>query len=387
MALIGRRGGDAWGPIMRLLLAGSFLVMMARALAQEFPPVEKLPAISGLPDPFVFADGSRLKEQRDWPRRREEMLAAIVHYEYGEMPPAPGNTAGVELISHVDRNLKARHRQFKITCGPDEKVSFVMDALIPEGHGPFPVILRGDWCWSKTPDAIAATVLGRGYALVEFNRLEFAPDNANQTVGLYAAYPGRHFGAIAAWAWGYHRCVDFLAMQDWVDKQKIAVTGLSRGGKAALLAGATDARIALTNATGSGCCGAGCFRLAGEKSEHLKDITAHFPFWFTPGLKEFIGQEQKLPFDQHWLKAACAPRALLTTEALDDPWSNPKGTWQTYQAAAEVYGFLGVREKIGIHYRPGKHEQNAQDWEALLDFADRVLLGKKVARDFDANPF
>lgn len=53
----------------------------------------------------------------------------------------------------------------------------------------------------------------RGYLVAIFNRLNFALDNyeeADYTGGVYDIYPGMRFGAIAAWAWGYHRCVDVL---------------------------------------------------------------------------------------------------------------------------------------------------------------------------------
>src|SRR5262249_28075764 len=160
--------------------------------------------------------------------------------------------------------------------------------------------------------------------------------------------------------------------------------GHSRGGKATLLAGATDTRIALTAPNNSGCGGAGCYRFQGEKSEDIAAILKNFPFWFQPHFAEFIGHEDRLPFDQHTLKALVAPRALLSTEALGDLWANPSGTQQTYLAAREVFAFLGASEHIGIVFRPGGHEHNAEDWTTLLDFADRQLLGKSSTRLFDA---
>ena len=209
---------------------------------------------------------------------------------------------------------------------------------------------------------------------------------------------------MAAWAWGFHRCVDFLVTLDYVDKEKITVTGHSRGGKAAILAGATDTRVALTAPNCSGCGGAGSYKFQAPKSEDIVAITRGFPFWFGPRFEKFFvetamqakdGKEQavrvshinRLPIDQHEVKALCAPRAFLETEALGDLWANPEGSRQTYLGAREVYKFLGVPEKIGIYYRPGQHEHNADDWNVLLDFADQLFFGKKSERKFDGNPF
>jgi len=183
--------------------------------------------------------------------------------------------------------------------------------------------------------------------------------------------------------------IDYLVTLDVVDREKIVFTGQSRGGKTALLAGALDERIAVVAPNGSGCGGAGCYRILGEGSETLDDITnpSRFSYWFHPRLREFVGKEDRLPFDQHYLKALVAPRALISLDALGDLWANPLGTQQTYRAAQEVFDFLVVSDRNGIHFRSGGHAQNEEDWRALVDFADKVLLGKNVAHRFNELPF
>ena len=111
------------------------------------------------------------------------------------------------------------------------------------------------------------------------------------------------------------------------------------------------------------------------------------PYWYASRLADFIGKEEELPFDQHSLKALVAPRALLSTEALGDVWANPTGTYQTYDAAREIYRFLKAEERIGIWYREGEHEHGLADWKAFLDFADWQFRGQTPGARFDANPF
>jgi hypothetical protein len=233
---------------------------------------------------------------------------------------------------------------------------------------------------------IVEAVIRRGYALAEFNREEVAPDGP-QRQGIYAAYPHYDGGRLSAWAWGFHRVCDYLLTRPEIDPQKIAVTGHSRGGKAALLAGATDTRIALTAPNNSGCGGAGCYRFMGPQSEDIGAIVSRFPYWFHPRFAAFVGQVERLPFDQHTLKTLVAPRALLSTEALGDLWANPSGTQITHLAAKEVYAFWGAESRIGIWFREGGHAHNLQDWSALLDFADRQFRGDVSARRFDRLAF
>lgn len=345
---------------------------------------------SALPNPFLFADGTALTSPSDWPKRRSEILQAIVELEYGGMPPAPLATHGELLHSNIMRKRGgALYQTIRVTAQSEPSFSFILQLTVPPGDGPFPVIINGDACWKYLTDEIAAELLQRNYILAQFNRTELAPDvyNSERLSGLYPIYPDHEFGALSAWAWGYHRCIDVLEKLDCVDASQITITGHSRGGKTVLLAGATDERIALTCPNNSGAGGAGCFRSQGPDSETLTDLIRAIPYWFGPELKDYVGRENELPFDQHFLKALVAPRALLTTEALGDLWSNPSGTWQTHAAAEEVYRFLGVEKNISIAFREGGHEQNLTDWRVLLDFADQHFRGLEPASARAQNPF
>lgn len=348
---------------------------------------------NGLQDLFRFENGRRVENWDDWLKRREELLELILSIEYGHLPPTPTSVKGLELHNHVEPSLlNAQHIQYHVTSsGPEpwQSFRFLMDVLIPPGDGPFPVVINGDGCWRYLTEDVTRDVLGRGYALAAFNRVEIVPDNhrMERATGLYQVYPDGDFGALAAWAWGYHRCVDVLLEQPYADSARIAVVGHSRGGKAVLLAGATDERIALTAPNNSGCGGAGCFRHAGKGAEKISGILGPVAYWFSRRFKDFIDREDALPFDQHCLKALVAPRALLSTEALGDLWANPSGTWQTHLAAKELYRHLGAEGRIGFWFRDGPHGHGGEDWAAFLDFADWSFRGKKTERRFDQNPF
>jgi hypothetical protein len=358
---------------------------------QESIDVERLPSIVELPDPFLKASGERIKSRTEWKAQRKELMEKVLRYEYGALPPVPRNVAGKEVSSKRFDGLDAEEHVIELSMGPQRAVHTHITLTLPHGAGPFPTILCGDYIagstsWKKVDPAIVAEMVKRGYALTEFDRAEMAPDSADRT-GVYAAYPNYAGGRLAVWAWGYHRVIDYLLTRKDIDPKKLIVSGHSRGGKAVLLAGATDERIAVTNPNNSGCGGAGCYRYQAPNSEDISAILKNFPFWFQPEFDKFIGHIDRLPIDQHTVKALVAPRALLSTEALGDLWANPEGTQQTFLAARDVYEFLGAHDKIGISYRPGGHEHGIADWTALLDFCDWQLLGKRPARRFDEIAF
>src|SRR5262249_6562286 len=101
-----------------------------------------------------------------------------------------------------------------------------------------------------------------------------ASDDGNHTGAFFALYPykldnaGDDHGVLLAWAWGASRGVDaleYLAANDatyanLLDLRKLVVTGYSRWGKAALLAGMLDERFQLTAPGGSGSGGATPYR-------------------------------------------------------------------------------------------------------------------------------
>ena len=350
-----------------------------------------LPPSNELPDLFRFEQGLRVADPDDWRRRRAEIAESIVQIEYGGLPPTPRETVAVELHRSTTRRFQnAIFIQYRVTLAEAPSFGFRLDVLVPSRSGPRSAVLTGDACWRYVTDEITGEVLARGHVLAQFSRVEIVPDLPGPPArkqGLYLVFPEGLYGALSAWAWGYHRCVDVLRTLPEVDPDRIAVVGHSRGGKAALLAGATDERIALTAANNSGCGGAGCYRWPGPQSETLDVILKAFPGWFGPGLRAYAGKEESLPFDQHGLMALLAPRPLLCTEALDDLWANPSGTWLNYQAAREVYRFLNSEKNLGIRYRPGNHDHTLADWLTLLDFMDFQFSGKPSPLPFDESPF
>ncbi|MBP5767388.1 MAG: hypothetical protein J6X47_10455, partial [Clostridia bacterium] len=51
--------------------------------------IESYEVVGKLPDPFLFDDGTRVKDVSEWPRRRAEMFRTAVELQYGTLPPEP----------------------------------------------------------------------------------------------------------------------------------------------------------------------------------------------------------------------------------------------------------------------------------------------------------
>jgi hypothetical protein len=152
------------------------------------------------------------------------------------------------------------------------------------------------------------------------------------------------WGAIAAWAWGLSRVVDYFETDHGVDAKRVAITGGSRLGKTVLWAGVNDPRIALVIACSSGEGGAALARRNyGETIAHLVAPT-RYPYQFAANYQKYAAHPEEMPMDTHMLVAAMAPRPLLLhTGANGDNWSDPKGEYLAAIAATPAYRLLGKK--------------------------------------------
>lgn len=415
--------GVAWCCSMAILSIGLH--------AEEFPPVDQLPAVEGLPDALVMLDGTKVTSKDDWfAKRRPELKRLFEHYMYGAAPPAPEK---IEFhVERSDKNYfggKATKKEVTIQFGPEGTPPIHLLLITPNSEKPSPVVLGLNFCGNHTllddPTIALPTVwmparcpgcegnkatdagrgkkgdnfpfeyaVSRGYALATFYHGDVDPDRHDWTDGVHPHYlkqgqkePGPHeWGAIAAWAWGLSRAADYLVQDPAIDKHRMIVYGHSRNGKTALLAGAFDERFAAVIPHQAGCGGTSPAR--GKIGEQLRDINKNFPHWFNDTYVQFNEQPQRLPFDQHELIALCAPRAVLLTNAQEDQWANPNGQFENLVAADRVYRFLGqpgleakampplgkpVLSHLGYFIRAGQHSVTDEDWKVFIDFADAQL--------------
>lgn len=399
--------------------------------AEQYPDVGQLPSQSELPDPLMTLAGQRVKSPDEWNQeRRPELLRLFQHYMYGLVPPPPDNLVAHE--ENVDRSYfggKATRKLITITYGPPATPKIHLLLVVPNSATRVPVFvgmnfcgnhailndpqipLPDQWIYSSCEGTVGdratesgrgsqidtwaiETTIDRGYAVATFYSGDVDPDRNDFSDGVHPHFllDGQmdrtidSWGTIAAWAWGIQRVVDYLISDERLDARRIAVVGHSRLGKTALLAAATDPRIALAIPHQAGCGGTAPSR--GKVGESVKQINDRFPHWFNDRFKQFNEHPDRLPFDQNCLVALVAPRPVLFTNAVEDTWANPDGQFAVLAAASPVYEFLGVEglgerlppepgrlldSRLGYYIRPGKHSMTRDDWQIFIAFADKHL--------------
>lgn len=330
---------------------------------------------------FSKPDGQKITTKKEWEENRDFFKNQIIDLLYGGLPPAPERLE-IEELCHAVLKLwpdTPLLHSCKLHCERGQKsFGFGVRLYTPQGDGPFPVLILGDGCWGYGSEEVVKEFLNLGIAVLQFNRTEMAKDTGSagapvpgwreRVGGLYDLYPGLKFGALSAWAWGYHRCVDFLFDLPYIDSSKIAVSGHSRGGKAVLLAAAADKRITLINDNASGAGGSALSSFVPKGGETLHVVLGNFPNWFASDFSLPETGVEALAFDQHHLLASLAPRPVLLTYADEDFWSNPPGMIRNVEITTGVYELYGKRENLHYHIRKGGHSHTPNDFQVLRKF-------------------
>lgn len=356
-----------------------------------------------LPDVLESVNKKKITNVKDWESvRRPEILTLFEENVYGEMPKSFDKiNFKIKNENKNAMNGKAHLKEVEIAVtNNNETVIINMVMFVPtQIKKPAPAFLlinnRGKNNTSPTRDTIsgfwpAEQVIDAGYAIAAFHVNDAAPDDKNMFQnGVLRLYPEQlnadnGMKAIGSWAWAASRVMDYFETDKSIDASKIILTGHSRGGKASLWAAAQDTRFAMCVTNCSGNTGAALsHRRFGET---IEVINTTFPHWFANNYKKFNNNEKALPLDQHMLVALIAPRPVYVTNASQDLWADPAGTFMAVKEAEKVYGLYKlqsglpdtlpaintpfIKPPLAYHNREGKHDMTFYDWTQFIKTAD-----------------
>jgi hypothetical protein len=386
----------------------------------------KVPAYS-LPDPLILNNGKKVKSaQTWWKQRRPEVVEAFDREIYGRVP---GNTPKVnwEVVSTTKENVGNVPVITKKLAGHVDNSSYPqinvdIDLILTtpaNANGPVPVIIE----LALSPEALAAIkkrfteaqwaafagngndplwqqqVLAKGWGCATLIATTVQADNGEGLtqgiIGLVNQGQPRKlddWGALRAWAWGASRALDYFETDKSVDAKQVGIEGLSRYGKAALVAMAYDPRFAIAFVGSSGAGGAKILRRKfGEQVENLASSAEYH--WMAGNFLKYAGPltVNDLPVDAHELIALCAPRSVFISsgsQSVEGGWVDAKGMFLGAVGAGPVYKILGKKDlgtttfppmetalnngDIAFRQHSGGHT-TGPNWPTFLMFAARYL--------------
>jgi hypothetical protein len=312
-----------------------------------------------LPDPFKKLDGTAMTTKAEWCCRREEIKQLGEKFAYGakgDIPTTTGTVSGTSIS--VTATLGGKSSTFSATV-----------SLPKTGTAPYPaVIVYGGMA------ADTATIQGEGVAIINYDPYQCGKEGTGRTSksGAYYTLYGSTSttGLLVAWGWGVSRIIDVIAKSDGktLRADAIGVTGCSRFGKGAIVAGAFDQRVALTMPEESGSAGVPIWRgIPGEGAQSLSSAYGEQP-WFGDAFSAFTSDPTKAPLDTHEMVAMVAPRGLFIMDNPHIANLGPKSGHAAALAAAEVYKALGAADAITYYsdIADGSHCAVRPEWKVPM---------------------
>ncbi len=346
-----------------------------------------------LPELLTLKNGQKVTTaEMWWKQRRPEIVEDFEREVIGRVPknvPKVTWTVVSNVTDGLVGNLPARGKrlagQVDNSGCPAITVDIRMSVVTPAGaKGPVPVLMMfggfgGDGLprpagtpaptnrfpefggpFKDPPSTEQLLAAGWGYAVISPASIQ-ADNGAGLTKGIIGLVnQGRprkpdDWGALRAWAWGAARGLDYLETDPAVDARKVGIEGVSRFGKAALVAMAFEPRFVMVLVGSSGEGGAKLHRRNfGEAVENLTGSGEYH--WMAGNFLKYGAAESSfgsrnagdLPVDAHMLIALCAPRLTFISygvpERGDANWLDQQGSYMATVAAGPVFRLLGARD-------------------------------------------
>jgi hypothetical protein len=381
-----------------------------------------------LPEPLVLKDGKRVTSAKAWwDQRRPEIVEDFDREVYGRVPK---NVPAVkwEVVSTVNET------KFDIPVITKQIVGHVDNSAYPEitvdiqltlttpanALGAVPVMMEFGFVFPRppanAPDANRPAfpeptwqkqLFSQGWGFARLIPTSIQADNgAGLTKGIIGlvnkGQPRKpdDWGALRAWAWGASRALDYLEADKAVNANQVGIEGLSRYGKAALVAMAYDQRFAIGFIGSSGEGGAKLHRRNfGELVENLTGSGGYH--WMAGNFIKYGGPltADDLPVDAHELIALCAPRPMFISygaaegQGAEGKWVDQRGSFMAAVAAGPVFRLLGKKDLGTTEYpavdaalidgdlawrqHSGGHTV-VPNWPTFLTFAGRYIKGALI---------
>ncbi|MFC2090506.1 acetylxylan esterase, partial [Bacteroidota bacterium] len=367
-----------------------------------------------LPDPLVFNNGNRVKTPGEWEQRRDEIVDLFDLEMYGRLPDNIPDVAWkvVSIKDTMDGEFPVSIKQLEGVVDnaayPEISVVIRLTVGIPSASkNPVPVIMEFGFDFSRWMGRRQASpeltwkqqLLKKGWGYAYLNPMSIQADNGaglrEGIIGLVNKGEYRKpddWGALRAWGWGASKAIDYFETDKDVDEKRIGIEGLSRYGKAAIVAMAYEPRIAIGFIGSSGAGGAKLLhRVFGEQVENLAGSGEYH--WFAGNFIKYASDpltQEDLPVDAHHLVALCAPRPVFISSgsaSVEGQWVDAKGMFLGGAMAGPVYELLEKRSMRTMLFPPQEtlvdgdvafrqHEgghTTGPNWPYFIAFASRYF--------------
>jgi dienelactone hydrolase len=344
---------------------------------------------AALPPLLQLHDGTTVTNVTAWPKRRAVIRALMTDTFTGTFPDETPSVLSSEIVETRKPDDGSTRHRIELTFATKNNASFETWLWIPQGDGPFPLLMTApryyqiDW---------AKDALARGYMVCLYpgvDRYQAEKDFAGyESVWetFRAEYPTATWTEIACKGWLAGRALDHILdpAEDYpIASGQVGIIGHSRYGKQSMIAAAFDERITAVVARSPGSPASCPYRFT-SRDTFMETVRDYPGSWFLESLKGYYGREDELPIDAHGWYALIAPRHLMIHTAHQDGCEPTWAVEQGYLEGRKVYGLLGASDNCRVVYRQGSHNPiTAEHRRQNIDWFDLAFgRGDATPEDF-----
>lgn len=263
----------------------------------------------------------------------------------------------------------SEHLTFAAEAG-ERVAGILMTSAGATGRRPAVIVLHGTGTRKEDQLALLRTLADRGFVGIAIDARHHgerarSEDGVGEYIGalLQAYRTGRGHPYMYDTVWDTMRLVDYLETRNEVDRTRIGLLGISKGGTETYLTAAVDPRIAVAVPV----IGVQGFRWALEHDawqprvatfQPAVDAVAHDAGQSrvdAPLVRSFYARVAPgidAQFDGPAMLPLIAPRPLLVINGDSDPRTPVPGVMECMAAAERAYAAAGAQDKVGLYLQP-----------------------------------
>ncbi len=355
-----------------------------KTLSNEKINLNDFPDISQTRNILNSFAGKRIKNENEWKKKKGE-IAQQINWIMGEEPagvmasPIKAETHEVDYLTSFMSRPRVNNGK-NMNIGPYNALGDYVHAslyyptnengkMVTRENGKLPVVIYlhkySNTGFDSQLSSLFEKILAKGVAVLALDLIGYGTRIEEGTL-FYERYP--HWSKLGKMVTDTRAAIDALETLEFINHEKIYLSGYALGGTVSLLTAALDHRVA-------GAAVSSAFTPWSDASENKghEGLKAYSHLYgLLPRLGFFEGKENKVPVDFAEIISSIAPRPLLVISPALDRHANIEKVKETLKEVRSVYSLLSASQNLQF-VTPHEFNQLTPSQEMILaDWLDKM---------------
>lgn len=353
-----------------------------KSLSKEKIDLRSFPDIS--PDRSILTNnaGKKIRTVNGWKQKRNRIIRQI-EWVLGD-EPAGVEASKIEALTSKEDYLESFLNRPKVKNGKKMNIApynafgdYIHGSFYyPTGQngemltgesGKIPVVIYlhkfSNTGYDSQLTELFENILSKGIAVFAFDIIGYGT-RIEEGAFFYERYP--NWSKLGKMVRDTQAAVDALEGLEFIDDDKIFLSGYSLGGTVGLFTAALDKRIAGTAVSSA-------FTPLRNASEDVEGVKAYSHLYgLLPRLGFFVGNENKIPVDFPEIISAIAPRPLLVISPELDRHADLRQVKDGIHEVASVYSLFDASKNLRFKAPHGFNKFTSSQQAELLDWLEEM---------------